>query len=91
MEKVKFLARDLEEVILQIELEIFDELDYREPGYGMTKSGLNKRLGIDPDFLTIILKRMRKRGEVKIIRFVAEDTGRPDGSGYCLTYKNSDL
>lgn len=91
MTKPKLLARDLEEVILQIEHEIIDELEYREPGYGMTKAGLNMRIGIDMDFLTIILKRMKKRGVVKIIRFYSEETYRPDGSGYCLTSKNPNL
>lgn len=82
------INRKFEELLSMIEKEIIDELEYLPTGYGKTKMALHKRLNIDMDLLTLALKKMKYKGIVKIIMLWSESDYKPDGCGYCLTYKN---
>lgn len=80
--------QELNKCVAEIESIIMHKLDTLECGYAITKKGIAKSLKIDDDFLTVILKRMKYKGIVKIIMTWSEEDGTPDGCGYCLTSKN---
>lgn len=74
-----------ENIINEMEQSILDAMAELEPNYGYRKRGIVKRTGIPEDILTVLLKRLKYAGRVEIIMIWDEYSGRPDGSGYCLT------
>tara|TARA_R110000823_G_scaffold221193_1_gene349706 strand:- start:3115 stop:3438 length:324 start_codon:yes stop_codon:yes gene_type:complete len=70
------------------EHKILDELDKLEPRYVKFKWSLAKKTNINPQLLTILLKKLRQEGVVMIMPICSESTGLASGSGYCLTKKN---
>lgn len=78
-----------DKAIKQMENKILGTLSELDWGYGITKEPLSERTGIPIDILTVLLKRLRKSGDVKLIMFISEYTGLCAGSGYCLTNNKS--
>ena len=62
-------------------IENLKELGYME---GRRKWYISNKTGIPEDILTVLLKRLKIEGKVKLIMIWSESTGSPDGSGYCL-------
>ena len=76
------------DIIKEMEDSIIKSLEDLPSGYGRRKWGISKNTGIPEDLLTVILKRLKYAGKIKLIMIWDESTYMPDGSGYCLTYKN---
>jgi len=70
--------------IAEMENEILSNLSDLDSGYGKRKWAISQQTGIPEDFLTVLLKRLKLAGKVKLIMIWSESTGLPDGSGYCL-------
>jgi len=70
--------------ISEMEQDILDSLSNLEPGYGRRKWAIAEYTGIHEDILTVLLKRLKDAGKVKIITVWSERTNRPNGSAYCL-------
>ena len=81
----KIMPNEYNEVISQMEQSIIKSLSQLEKGYGQRKLRTSKNTGIPIDILTILLKRLKYRGEIELIMLWDERTGIPDGSGYCLS------
>mgnify|MGYP000079566338 CR=1 FL=1 len=73
-----------EEIFQEMEQAIIDDLSKLECGYGKMKFGISKATEIPEDILTVLLKRLKYAGKIELIMIWSEETGRPDGSGYCL-------
>lgn len=74
-----------EEQIKLMEKVILDDLSDLPDMHGRRKWSIAKRTGIPEDILTVLLKRLKYQGKVKIIMIWCENNGMPNGSGYCLT------
>jgi hypothetical protein len=70
--------------ITEMENEILANLSDLDTGYGRRKWAISKQTGIPEDILTVLLKRLKLAGRVKLIVIWDEYTGLPNGSGYCL-------
>jgi hypothetical protein len=70
--------------ITEMENEILANLSDLDTGYGRRKWAISKQTGIPEDILTVLLKRLKLAGKVKLIMIWSECTGLPNGSGYCL-------
>jgi len=70
--------------ISEMEQAILGNLSNLEPGHGRRKWAIAEDTGIPEDILTVLLKRLKDAGKVKIITVWSEETHRPDGSAYCL-------
>ena len=77
-------------VITNMENEILANLSDLDRGYGRRKWAISKQTGIPEDILTVLLKRLKLAGKVELIMIWSEETGLPDGSGYCLQGKLGD-
>jgi DNA-binding transcriptional regulator LsrR (DeoR family) len=75
------MFEDQIKVMEQTIIENLKELGYME---GRRKWSISKKTGIPEDVLTVLLKRLKVEGKVKLIMIWSESTGLPDGSGYCL-------
>ena len=73
-----------EEQINQMEVAVIENLSNLEDGYGRRKHAISKQTGIPEDILTVVLKRLKLAGKIKLIMIFSESTGMPNGSGYCL-------
>ena len=73
-----------EEQLKLMESSIIDNLFALEEGYGRRKWSIAEQTGIPEDVLTVLLKRLKHQGKVKIITSWCEINGTPNGSGYCL-------
>lgn len=73
-----------EEQLKVMEACILDNLSELEDMYGRRKCAIAKQTGIPEDILTVLLKRLKYKGKVKIIMIWCEYEGTPNGSGYCL-------
>ena len=74
-------------LVLQ-EHKIIEELEKLKPGYAILKWSLAKKTNINPQLLTILLRKLRQDGKVRLMQIFSENTGFAAGSGYCLTSKN---
>lgn len=73
-----------ETVISEMESKVIENLSDLEKGYGRRKWKISEDTGIPEDVLTLILKRLKYSGKVQLIMTFSEETGLPNGSGYCL-------
>lgn len=73
-----------EEQLKVMEACILDNLSDLEDMHGRRKWAIAKQTGIPEDILTVLLKRLKYKGKVKIIMIWCEQEGTPNGSGYCL-------
>lgn len=71
-------------VISEMENEILLNLSDLAVGYGSRKLRISKKTGIPEDILTVLLKRLKLSGKVELIMIWSEETGLPNGSGYCI-------
>jgi hypothetical protein len=71
-------------IITEMENEILANLSDLDSGYAIRKWAIAKQTGIPEDVLTVLLKRLKLAGKVKLVITWSEITGLPDGSGYCL-------
>ena len=71
-------------VIAEMEDAILLNLADVEPGYGRRKWAIAEQTGIPEDVLTVLLRRLRYTGRIKLITTWSETESLPDGSGYCL-------
>lgn len=75
------------EVVLSMKADILEFLDKLEPGYGHRKKAIVNETGIPMTILTPVLKEMKEEGTIDLLMIWSEDTGRPNGSGYCIKDK----
>lgn len=73
-----------EKVIYEMESQVLENLSDLEKGYGRRKWKISEQTGIPEDLLTVILRRLKYSGKVQLIMIFSEETGLPNGSGYCL-------
>lgn len=71
--------------IQEAEQAIIEHLSKLEKGYGSRKWAIEEKTKIPNILLTPILKKMKEDGKIELIMLWSEQTGRPNGSGYCLT------
>lgn len=69
---------------MEMKQSIIDCLGKLEKGYGHRKWRMSRETGIPEDVLTVLLKQLRHEEKVQLIMIWSEDTGQPNGSGYCL-------
>ena len=74
-----------EETIAEMEEAVIFTLQYLEKGEGFYKLAIAEETGIPLDVLTVLLKRLKIAGIVRMIQFFND--GLCAGSGYCLTEK----
>lgn len=58
-----------------------------DAGMACRKWHIADETGIPEDILTVILKRLKDKGKIKIARVFSEDTGLANGSGYALSFE----
>jgi len=75
--------------IAEMKEAILNDLKKLSKGYGKLKWAISKDTEIPVDILTVLLKQLKYEGKVELIMIWSESTGKPDGSGYCLTGKSS--
>jgi DNA-binding transcriptional regulator LsrR (DeoR family) len=73
-----------EEQLKIMEQRIIDNLSDLQYMHGRRKFAIAKQTEIPEDILTVLLKRLKHQGKVKIIMIWCEHEGTPNGSGYCL-------
>ena len=73
------------EFIKDMEGSVIASLSQLSKGEGKRKWAISIDTGIPEDILTPILKRLKIAGKIELIMIWSERTGRPDGSGYCIT------
>lgn len=56
-----------EQQIREMEQSIIDYLRDQKKGYGFRKNQISKATGIPLDVLTVLLKRLKDRGEIDLI------------------------
>ena len=78
--KFKVALSDMESAILQ-------SLSNLKEGWGARKLEISDDTGIPEDILTVLLKRLKEAGKIALIMIWSEETGTPNGSGYCLKGK----
>lgn len=71
--------------IEQMKEAIVNDLKKLSKGYCKYKKHISKDTKIPIDVLTVLLKQLKIQGEIEIIMIFSEETGMPNGSGYCLT------
>lgn len=71
--------------IAEMKQAIIESLSKLSKGCGKRKWAIEKDTGIPVDILTVLLKQLKIDGKIDLIMIWSESTGRPDGSGYCLT------
>ena len=71
-------------VIAEMKQAIITSLETLNKGYGRSKHGISRDTGIPVDILTPLLKQLKYQGMIELIMFWCEETGIPNGSGYCL-------
>ena len=67
-----------------MEKSIIDYLSTVEKGYGTSKHIISKHTDIPIDVLTVLLRRLKYKGRIELIMVWSEQTGQPNGSGYCM-------
>ncbi len=75
-----------EEYIAHMECAIIEDLSKLDVGELKYKWAIESDIGLADDILTILLKRLKWQGRVKLDCICNEDTGKVAGSGYCLTW-----
>ncbi len=78
-------ARDFEAVVLNMEKAVLASLFLLPKGYGNRKWQIAEETGIPLDVLTVILKRLKNAQKIELIMIWSEQTGLPNGSGYCVS------
>jgi len=76
-------------VIAEMKQSITVSLKTLEKGYGINKNGIAIDTGIPVDILTPLLKQLKYQGMIELIMLWSEETGMPNGSGYCLVGNSS--
>jgi len=71
--------------ITEMKEAIIKDLGGLEKGYGRRKKYISRDTEIPVDILTVLLKQLKIEGKIELIMIFSEETGMPDGSGYCLT------
>ena len=71
--------------IAEMKEAVINDLKKLSKGYGKLKWAISKDTGIPIDILTVLLKQLKYEGKVELMMIWSESTGKPDGSGYCLT------
>lgn len=74
-----------DKTISQMKQEIWICLARLSQGYGYRKKYISDYTEIPIDILTVLLKQLKYEGKIELIMLWNEYTGRPNGSGYCLT------
>lgn len=72
-------------LISEMETAVLKNLSDLDKGYGRRKYAISEETEIPQDILTVLLKRLKIQGKIELIMIWSEATGRPNGSGYCLT------
>ena len=88
MEKTKELSKKEQyfyAVIAEMKQSIIVSLKTLEKGCGINKKGIAIDTGIPVDMLTPLLRQLKYEGKIELMMFWNEETGMPNGSGYCLT------
>lgn len=81
--RLKF-KKCIEDMETEVHSDLYDLLNEHGHGFARRKWMISENTGIPEDILTVILKRLKTSGKVKIIPIFDEHTGLPNGSGYCL-------
>lgn len=71
--------------IAEMKEAVINDLKKLSKGYGKYKRAISRDTEIPVDILTVILKQLKYDGKIELIMIWSETTGRPNGSGYCLT------
>jgi len=71
-------------VINEMKQEILICLSRLSKGYGNRKWYISEQTQIPIDILTVLLKQLKYDGKIELIMLWSEETGLPNGSGYCL-------
>lgn len=85
--KIKGMEKQIENLIHKMELLVLDFLSSKDNDYGFRKLQISKATHIPEDILTVILKRLKYKGEIELIMIWSENTGMPNGSGYRINNK----
>ena len=72
-------------IFAEMEQSIIDCLSKLQNGYGHRKWAISEQTNIPEDILTVLLKRLKDAGKIELMAIWSESTGRPDGSGYCIS------
>lgn len=70
--------------INKMEKSVIECLEKLENGYAYHKWYISKKTSIPEDILTVILKRLKDKGKIKLLHLFNESNGLTAGSGYCL-------
>ena len=71
--------------IAEMKEAIVNDLKKLSKGYSKLKWAISKDTEIPVDILTVLLKQLKYEGKIELIMIWSEETGMPNGSGYCLT------
>lgn len=76
-----------DEAIKQMEQDVLGCLMELETRYGSYKCFISQETGIPEDILTVVLKRLKDAGKIKLMSIFNEDTGMFHGRGYFLNWE----
>lgn len=70
--------------IAEMKEAIINDLKKLNKGYGKRKWAIERDTGIPMDILTPLLKQLKIEGKIELIMIWSDETGMPNGSGYCI-------
>ena len=76
-----------DECISEMEDAVLFELSKLDPGFMQYKWSISEETGIPEDVLTVILRRLKYEGKIRLEGTFCEWNGMASGSGYRLTGK----
>jgi len=64
--------------------DIISSLSDLDDGWAMRKWEIQEETSISMNILTVLLKELKHDGKIRIMMIWNEETGLPNGSGYCI-------